>query len=179
VLGLVLVAVSLGASNLAAAIAIGVGGVDARTRRRVALIFGAFEAGMPLAGLVIGRQVAGSLGAATSLVGGGILVAVGVVILVTGGAGPDGVPVGARPGRLVAAGAALSLDNLAVGFALASLAVSYLVVALVVGTVSVAMSLVGLELGNRLGTALGRRSERLSGVILIGVGIAVAVGLLS
>jgi putative Mn2+ efflux pump MntP len=66
VLGLALVAVSLGASNLAAAIAIGLGGVDAQTRRRVALIFGVFEAGMPLVGLAIGREVAGSLGGSAS-----------------------------------------------------------------------------------------------------------------
>jgi putative Mn2+ efflux pump MntP len=51
-------------------------------------------------------------------------------------------------------------------------------VALVVGLVSVAMSLVGLELGDRLGAATGRRSGWLSGAVLIGVGIAVAAGLL-
>ncbi len=178
-LGLALVAVSLGASNLAAAIAIGVGGVDAAIRWRVASIFGAFEAGMPLVGLALGRQAAEALGGATSVVAGVILVAVGVVVVVTGGAGPDRVPIGAQRGRLVVAGAALSLDNLAVGFALASFAVSYLVVAVVVGAVSVAMTLVGLELGGRLGAALGRRSEQVSGGILIGVGLAVAVGLLS
>jgi manganese efflux pump family protein len=178
VLGLALVAVSLGASNLAAAIAIGLEGVDAQTRRRVALIFGVFEAGMPLVGLAVGRQVAGSLGGAASGLAGALLVGVGVVTLVTGGADRGGIPAGARPGRLVVAGAALSLDNLAVGFALASFAVSYLVVALVVGLVSVTMSLVGLEVGDRLGAAAGRRSGWLSGGVLIGVGIAVAAGLL-
>jgi putative Mn2+ efflux pump MntP len=39
-LALLLVAVSLGLSNFAAAIAIGVSGVDARTRLRVAIVFG-------------------------------------------------------------------------------------------------------------------------------------------
>ena len=41
-LALLLVAVSLGLSNFAAAIAIGVSGVDARTRLRVAILFGLF-----------------------------------------------------------------------------------------------------------------------------------------
>ena len=49
-LALLLVAVSVGLSNLAAAIGIGFGGVTARTRVRVALVFGAFEAGMPIVG---------------------------------------------------------------------------------------------------------------------------------
>ena len=49
-LALLLVAVSLGLSNFAAAIAIGITGVDRRLRLRIALAFGVFEAGMPIAG---------------------------------------------------------------------------------------------------------------------------------
>ena len=53
-LALLLAAVPVGLSNLAAAIGIGFGGVTARTRVQVAVVFGAFEAGMPIVGLVIG-----------------------------------------------------------------------------------------------------------------------------
>ena len=62
VLALVLVALSLGLSNFAAAIGIGVSGTDARTRLRVGVIFGLFEAGMPIIGLVLGRNLATTLG---------------------------------------------------------------------------------------------------------------------
>lgn len=58
VLALLLVAVSLGLSNFAAAIGIGVTSVDAGTRLRVGLIFGIFEAGMPLVGLLLGHSLA-------------------------------------------------------------------------------------------------------------------------
>lgn len=57
-LALLLVAASVGLSNFAAAIAIGVTGVDAGTRLRVGLIFGAFESGMPVLGLLLGEQAA-------------------------------------------------------------------------------------------------------------------------
>jgi putative Mn2+ efflux pump MntP len=40
------------------------------------------------------------------------------------------------------------------------------------------MSLIGLELGNRLGAKTGERGELLGGLVLIGVGIALATGLL-
>jgi putative Mn2+ efflux pump MntP len=76
VLALLLVAGSVGLSNLAAAIGIGLGGVTVRTRVRVALVFGALEAGMPIVGLVIGAA-AGRRG---EQLGGVILVAVGVAI---------------------------------------------------------------------------------------------------
>ena len=54
-----LVALSLGLSNFAASIGIGISGVDARTRWRVGLVFGLFEAGMPIVGLLLGRGLAG------------------------------------------------------------------------------------------------------------------------
>lgn len=76
-LALLLVAVSVGVDNFAAAIAIGVSGVDARTRLRVGLVFGVFEAGMPVLGLVIGAQTASLLGHMARWVGAALLVAVG------------------------------------------------------------------------------------------------------
>jgi len=64
VLALLLVAFSLGLSNFAAAIGIGVAGTGARTRLRVGILFGLFEAGMPILGLVLGRGLASTLGSA-------------------------------------------------------------------------------------------------------------------
>ena len=85
---------------------------------------------------------------------------------------------GARLGPLLVTGLALSLDNLAVGFALGAVHVSLPVAVIVIGAVSVTLSLLGLELGHRLSTRIGGRGEILGGLVLIGVGIAVAAGLL-
>ncbi len=46
------------------------------------------------------------------------------------------------------------------------------------GVISVAMSLVGLELGSRLGTRIEAWSEELGGGVLILVGLALAFGIL-
>ena len=73
VLALVLSALAVGLDNFAAAIGIGIAGVDARTRLRVALIFGFFEAIMPLIGLLVGHSSAHGLGHATRYIGGGLL----------------------------------------------------------------------------------------------------------
>ena len=71
---------------------------------------------------------------------------------------------------------ALSIDNLAVGFALAVYHIQIVLAAATMGVVSVAMSLVGLELGHRLGARVEAWSEEIGGVVLIGVGIAIATG---
>jgi hypothetical protein len=83
-----------------------------------------------------------------------------------------------RLGRLLASGLVLSMDNLVVGFALGTYGVSVAAGAILIGSISVAMSLVGLELGGLLGRWAGPRSEQMSGVILILVGAAIAGGAL-
>ncbi len=188
---LLLVAVSLGLSNFAAAIGIGVSGVDNRTRLRVGVIFGVLEAGMPIAGLAVGRALAGPLGANAHCLGGALLIATGLYNLaqirrgrsaddpVESAEAPPGIhPAPQRGGRLLITGVALSVDNLAVGFALGTYAVSLPLAAVIIGAVSVGLSLLGLELGRLLGDTLGRRGELLGGLVLIVVGIAIAARVL-
>ena len=198
-LALLLVAVSVGLSNFAASVGIGVSGVDARTRLRVGVIFGVFETAMPIIGLLAGRGLAQTLGHGAHWIGAGLLIAIGVYTVIqairadrqpddtpdTPGspdipATPDSAarPAGQRTWRLIVTGAALSVDNLAVGFALGTYHISLGVAALVIGAVSVTMSLIGLELGQRLGTRAGGRGELVGGLVLVGVGIAIAAGVL-
>ena len=165
-LALVLVAVSLGLSNFAAAVGIGVSGVDARTRLRVGVIFGLFETGMPILGLLLGRSLATTLGHAAHWIGAALLIGTGGYAVIQALRGPashdrqaSGAPGGQRTGRLLATGAALSIDNLAVGFALGTFHVNLAVSAVVIGAKT------------------GERGELLGGVVLIGVGIAVASGI--
>jgi putative Mn2+ efflux pump MntP len=198
-LALLLVAVSLGLSNFAASVGLGASGVDRRTRLRVGLVFGFFETAMPIIGLLAGRGAAGALGHATRWLGAALLIATGVYSLVqalrsardaassgTPSEPPPSEPPPSAPppsepqrlGPLLVTGLALSIDNLAVGFALGAVHVSLPVAVIVIGAVSVTLSLLGLELGHRLSTRIGGRGEILGGLVLIGVGIAVAAGLL-
>jgi manganese efflux pump family protein len=180
VLALFVVAASLGMSNFAASVAIGVSGTDARMRLRVGLVFGVFEAGMPVAGLLIGEQVAASLGHAARWVGAGLLIAVGFYALASAARTGQGRRV-RPPGliHLLVTGLALSVDNLVVGFALGTYHTSIAAGVIVIGTVSVAMSLAGLELGAGVGRRAGQRGEQLASLMLISVGIAIAAGALT
>jgi manganese efflux pump family protein len=229
VVALLLAAVAVGLSNLAAAIGIGVTGVNARIRLEVGLVFGVFEAGMPVVGLLIGQRFATDLDEAVRWPGAVLLMLVGALGLVRsiresrgntvnaqpdpGAADPGAASHGAASpgasspgaahsraarlrgilnpsvsgllasrsphlGRLLASGLVLSMDNLVVGFALGTYGVSVAGGAILIGSISVAMSLVGLELGGLLGRWAGRRSEQMSGLILILVGAAIAGGAL-
>jgi putative Mn2+ efflux pump MntP len=181
VIELLLVAAALGVSNMAAAVGIGVSGVRPAVRWRVALVFGVFEAGMPVLGVLAGHTASSALGGAARVTGGILLTAVGCYQVYsslleradgTGGHAADGW----GGWRLLVSGFALSLDNLVVGFALGAYHVGFAAAALVIGTVSVGMSLLGLEAGARLGTAFGRLGTVLGGGILAIVGLAIAAG---
>jgi putative Mn2+ efflux pump MntP len=179
---LLLLAVAVGLGNFAASIGIGVSGVSARTRLRVAVIFGVFEAGMPVAGLALGQSLAASLGLAARWLGAAALIMVGAVSLVQTWRqrGPDSAedrPARSwRTGRVLVSGLALSGDNLAVGFVLGAYHTGLVQAAIVFGVVSVTMSLAGLELGARISAATGDRSELISAALLIAVGTAIAAG---
>ena len=191
-LALLLLAVALGLSNFAAAIGIGVSGVRGRDRVRIAVVFGVFEAGMPVLGVALGRGLASSLGHVAHWLGGAALVMIGVtgLVLARRGARPAGQPAPGRPaperpapgrpswrlGRVVVSGLALSADNLAAGFALGAYHTGLAVAATVFGVVSVVMSLAGLELGAMLGAGASDRCELAASVMLIAIGSAVAAG---
>lgn len=181
VLTLLLVAGSVGLDNFAASIAIGLAGVDRALRIRVAVVFGGFEAGMPVIGILAGRGVSGSLGSGAHLIGGGLLILVGAHAAfgaLRGGedAGPE--LAGARLGRMLVLGAGLSIDNLIVGFALGAHRASLVLAVVLIGVVSVGMSLIGLDLGDRVGARVERGSELLGAGVLVLVGVAILVGVL-
>ena len=179
-LSLLLVSVSVGLSNFAGAIGIGLSGINVKTRIRVGLAFGFFEALMPALGLLLGHQLAWLFGGYGKYVGGAILILTGAYTLfqerVIKKDQTQRQEMSSR-GLLVTA-LALSIDNLAVGFALAVYPVDVWLAALTFGVVSIVMSLVGLEVGHHLGKRVEEWSEEIGGGVLILVGVLIAVGVL-
>jgi putative Mn2+ efflux pump MntP len=189
VIALLVASCAVGLSNLAASIGIGLSGVNARVRLRVGLVFGVFEAGMPVVGLVIGRGLAAEVGLVVRWPGAILLMLIGALGVLRslrahrakpqqpGEPDPSVIPQRGTV-RLLASGLVLSMDNLVIGFALGTYGVGIAIGAIVIGAVSVVMSLAGLELGGLVGRWAGRRTEQMSGMILILVGAAIAGGAL-
>lgn len=188
-IALVLAAFAVGLDNFAAAVGIGIAGLDTRRRIEVAVVFGLFEGGVPLLGLLLGESVSGGVGKAAQPLGAVLLVATGLYEILQSrregratsqkGGTRSRIGLGGRRrlALLVLAGAALSIDNLVVGFALGAYRVALVAAALIMAGMSVTLSLVGLELGDRVGHRLGEAGEFLGGAVLMAVGAAVGAGL--
>jgi putative Mn2+ efflux pump MntP len=173
---LLVVAVALGLNNFGAAIAIGVSGVDRRTEIKVATVFGLCDVVMPATGMLIGSGLAGPLGSAARWAGAGILFVTAVWGLIEALRGDDDTPKIWHGWRLLVSGAALSLDDLAVGLALGTVRFNIVLAVALFGAMSFIMSVIGLKLGGKLGTAAGEHGEVVGAVVLIGISGAMAMG---
>ncbi len=178
VLTLILAALAVGLGNFGASVSIGLSGVEKATRIKVGVVFGIFEAGMPLVGLLVGHGVAHALGSAARYAGGALLIVMGAWQLIqTARGGRKDVPVlPMTTRRLLLTAFALSLDNLVVGFGLGVQQTSVVAAIVVFAVVSVGLSLLGLELGRRLAAVVEYGSQYLAGIVLVAIGILVAVG---
>jgi manganese efflux pump family protein len=131
---------------------------------------------MPATGMLIGTGMAGPLGSAARWAGAGILFVTAVWGLIEALRGGDDTPRAWRGWRLLVSGAALSLDDLAVGLALGTVRYPIVLAVALFGFMSFVMSIIGLQLGAKLGTAAGEHGEVVGAIVLIGIAGAMAMG---
>ena len=169
-LRLVALVLPLALDTFAVSAAIGVAGLSSGRRIRLGLVFAAFEAGMPLVGLAVGAALGTVLGAAGDYLAIFALAGLGIYLLVA-----DEEHEEARVKRfitatgpaLLAVGLSVSLDELAIGFALGLTRVPILPAVLLIGAQAFVAAQVGFVLGRRLGESVREGAERLAGFTLI------------
>lgn len=149
----------------------------------VALLFGGFQALMPLIGWLVGSQVGPIVQEFDHWIAFVLLGAIGGKMLfeaLTGGgpsaeAGPDLF----RLQTLLVLAVATSVDALAVGFTLPMLGAPLLLTLVTIGVVTALSSAAGVLAGRHFGSALGKRLDVLGGLVLIGLGTKILIEHLS
>ena len=148
-------------------------GLERRDRLRVTLVFTAFEAGMPIAGMLIGRAAGAFLGAWAGYGGIAFLLLAGALLLRPGQKDDDE----AGKVRLLAhaRGLAILVDELTVGLSAGLLGLSILLTVVWIGVQAFVATQAGLRLGARLGEEVRERAEWVAGVALILVALSLLV----
>jgi putative Mn2+ efflux pump MntP len=167
VLRLILFVVPLSLDTFAVAAALGVAGLPPRRRLRVSLVLSGFEAGMPLVGLLAGRALGSAVGGVAGYLAVGLLAGLGLYLLLLGEDEPQGVPTGAV--ALVALGLGISLDELALGFAIGLLGLPLVPALVLIGAQGFLAAQLGLRVGGRLGEAARERVEQVAALALLAV----------
>jgi putative Mn2+ efflux pump MntP len=142
----------------------------------ITALFTAFEAVMPLIGLGLGAPLGRAIGGSADYVAIGVLLAFGVYMLV----GSDEevaklaeLPSLRGPGALLL-GLSISLDELAIGFTLGLLRLPAVPVIALIAVQAFLLTQLGLRLGKRLGERRREAAERLAGLALAGLAVALA-----
>ncbi len=170
-----LVAIGLAMDAFAVSVGASVRRMAPRATFRLSFHFGLFQCLMPIAGWLLGLEIARFVAAFAGWVAWALLTFVGGHMVY---AGLRNNPESHRsdPSRgmtLVMLSVATSLDAFAVGFSLAMLRVSIWYPAVVIGLVTGTLSLMGVRLGARLGQGIGRPMEIAGGALLIAIGVRI------
>jgi len=174
---ILVIAVGLAADAFAVSVAEGMAlhKVTADHTLRLSLHFGAYQAIMPVIGWLAGSSLRAFIGTWDHWVAFALLTLLGAKMIADSAMG---VETGQRrePSRgirLVALSIATSIDALAVGVSLAMLRVQIWLPAALTGVVTGALSAVGVQMGDRIGTKLGRAAELAGGALLCLIGFKV------
>lgn len=166
-------------------------GMSARTLQvrhvlGVSLLFGGFQALMPLIGWTVGVQLGPLIQAWDHWVAFALLGAIGGKMLWEARSTPDAE---ARPASdedgsfriqvLVVLAIATSIDALAVGVTLPMLNAPFVSSLVTIGVTTTVLSALGVLVGRRFGAALGRRLDAFGGIVLIGLGLKILIEHLS
>ncbi len=152
--------------------ALGVAGLERRDRLRVALVFTLFEAGMPIAGMLVGRAVGSLVGATAGWAGIAFLFLAGLLLLRPG----NDEEVTDRRLRLLAhtrglaiidLGLGISVDELTIGLSAGLLALPTTFIVVWIAIQAFVAAQTGLRFGHAISEAARERSERLAGAALI------------
>ncbi|MCK4375621.1 MAG: manganese efflux pump [Candidatus Brocadiae bacterium] len=174
ILHIFLIAVGLAADAFAVSVAEGVAlrKVTREDTLRVALYFGAFQGAMPVVGWLVGHSLRSVVESYDHWVAFGLLMLIGGKMVADAlfGFGTAEPRNPSRGGRLIMLAIATSIDALAVGMSLAMLRVRIWTPAVIIGVVTGLLCATGIQMGDRIGSRLGRWAELGGGIILCLIG---------
>ena len=176
---LIALVLPLSLDTFAVSAALGVAGLSRSQRLRLSLLMAAFEAGMPLVGFLSGGLLGRAIGSLADNAAAVLLFAVGLLMLREGGSERDEDAsdwrTKTRGMAALGVGLSVSLDELAIGFAMGLLRLPAPLLLALIGAQAVVASQLGALLGARAGRALAERAERAAAGLLIMLGLGLFV----
>ena len=175
-----LLLLALALSMDAFAVAIGLGSKKTTTisllSLKIGLLFGGFQALMPLLGYLGGQGLLGFVDAYARWIAFGLLALIGAKMVYEGyGEGVEEEISTVTHKLLLTLAIATSIDAMAAGFSLMLLPIHPLMACALIGCITFILSIVGFFIGRFTGTWLEIKAEVFGGIVLIVIGFKIAL----
>jgi len=140
----------------------------------VGVWFGAFQAVMPLAGWLLGRTFAEMIASVDHWVAFALLAVIGGNMIREGVSGGDEqCDASLSFGVMLTLAVATSIDALAVGITFAVIRVDIALAVTLIGVITIALSALGVKIGNLFGARFQGKAEVFGGVVLLLIGVKI------
>ncbi len=168
---LIIMATALGMD--AFSMGLGMGMIQLRLRQiyKIGLLIGIFHMIMPLLGMSIGKQLSLHFGNLATWIGGGLLIALGVQMILSSLRSTDGPFITPKGFGIWLFSLSVSLDSFSVGLSLGIFGAKVIVTILLFGIISMGLTWMGLLIGRKTQKWFGSYSEALGGCILLSFGL--------
>lgn len=140
---------------------------------RIALFFGIFQAIMPLIGYLAGQQIEHIISSYDHWVAFVLLITIGIKMIYEAFKIDKPVKNPAQISILLVLSIATSIDALAVGLTLSILDVSIILDIAIIGVITFVLSLIGVQIGKKIGHLFEGKIEIIGGIILIIIGLKI------
>jgi putative Mn2+ efflux pump MntP len=172
----------LGLDTFAVALTLGIAGLPARARTRIAVLFAGFEAAMPLIGVALGTPLGPAIGSAAAYIAAALVVALGAYMLLSRD-NDEGERLLSMTRRglygALALGVSISLDELAIGFSAGLLRLPLTALVIAIAAQAIIVTQIGVRLGRRVGERWRESAERIAAIALITLGVVLVASTLS
>ena len=174
------VLVPLALDTFVLAAALGLAGLPRRLRLRTSLVLAAFEAGMPIVGVLAGRGVGDAIGHFAGYAAAAAIAVAGALQLRPVDDEDEessrvDLLAQAQGLAIVGLGISISLDELSIGFSLGLLHVDLAFAVVFLGVQAFVAAQTGLWIGGMLGEGLREGAERLAGGLLVVTAVVLVV----
>ena len=141
----------------------------------IALWFGIFQAIMPVIGYLLGNSMYDLIKDYDHWIAFGLLFLIGANMIRESFSEEEEMDADIYPIPMLILAIATSIDAFAVGISLAMDGSDIVSSALIIGIITFLISAVGVKIGFKVGSILGKRAELLGGLILIAIGIKIVL----
>ncbi|MGL1893164.1 MAG: manganese efflux pump MntP family protein [Spirochaetaceae bacterium] len=179
IIEIILIAIALAIDAFAVSITCGINTKVVRLKNilKVGLLFGLFQAVMPLIGNYAGNMIPFDITTYDHWIAFGLLSIIGIHMIKESRTKNDPLETkkstkdifGTR--TLIFAAIATSIDALAAGFSASLLNAKIILLASSAGIITLILSCIGVYLGRRIGHIFEKKAELLSGIVLILIGV--------